>query len=218
MSEGKRQGEGNAGNNVKHPPFLSRVLISLRPCLLVFPQRMLQLGERHRCCPLSCRSQAFFSKRPARLWFLNAETIPPGCDYDGLDTLGRQRNMSQMLDSTCVKMRLEVQILFPSVTTEAREDFCVTWCLKAPGKEWCFYTETKNCSLFFFFPFNIRSTLLHSALHCIPQCWRRRRVLESPAISYFYIFLLKKKHGSSPTMNCDAFPAEWMENSAMCKT
>lgn len=160
MSEGKRQGEGNAGNNVKHPPFLSRALISLRPCLLVFPQRMLQLGERHRCCPLSCRSQAFFSKRPARLWFLNAETIPPGCGLEipmvSLHWAATEiclrccTGNGILLFSTCMKMRLQVQILFPSVTTEAREDFCVTWCLKAPGKDWCFSSETKNCSLFFF--------------------------------------------------------------------
>lgn len=57
-------------------------------------------------------------------------------------------------------------------------------------KDCCLSTETKNCSLFVF---NIRSTRLHSALHCIPKCWHRSRVLESPANSYFYIFLLKKK-------------------------
>lgn len=46
---GRHWEKGDAGNNVKHPPFLSCVLISLCPCLLEFPQRMLQLGERDRC-------------------------------------------------------------------------------------------------------------------------------------------------------------------------
>lgn len=49
---GRDFGEGNAGNNVKHPPFLSCALISLCPCLLEFPQRMPRLGERD-CCSLS---------------------------------------------------------------------------------------------------------------------------------------------------------------------
>ena len=44
--EGAGRRRGDAGNNVKHPPFLSCMLISLCPCLLEFPQRMLQLGER----------------------------------------------------------------------------------------------------------------------------------------------------------------------------
>lgn len=43
---------GMLGNDVKHPPFLSFVLISLCACLLEFPQRMLWLGERD-CCSLS---------------------------------------------------------------------------------------------------------------------------------------------------------------------
>jgi len=38
--------------------------------------------------------------------------------------------------------------------------------------------------------------------------------LEPPAYSYFYTFLLKK-HDGPLTMNYDAFPAEWMENSAI---
>lgn len=40
--------------------------------------------------------------------------------------------------------------------------------------------------------------------------------VESLANSYFYTFLLKKKQHSPPTMNSDAFPANGMENSAMC--
>lgn len=64
------------------------------------------------------------------------------------------------------------------------------------------------------FIFDIKSTHLYSNLY-IPTCWHTRWALEPPAHSYFYTFLLKK-HDSPPTMNYDAFPAEWMENSAMC--
>ena len=62
--------------------------------------------------------------------------------------------------------------------------------------------------------FNIKPTHLYFNL-CIPECWHARLALEPPANSYFYTFLLKK-HDSPPTMNYDAFPGEWMENSAMC--
>lgn len=64
------------------------------------------------------------------------------------------------------------------------------------------------------FIFNIKSTHLYLN-PCIPKCWHTRWALELPADSYFYTFLLKK-HDCPPTMNYDAFPAEWMENSAMC--
>lgn len=69
-----------------------------------------------------------------------------------------------------------------------------------------------NSSSLFIFAF--KSTHLYFNL-CIPKCWPARWALEPAADSYFYTFLLKK-HDGPPTMNYDAFPAEWMENSAMC--